>query len=191
MSSSPIYTSLEYVALAMIFMPEPFTTFIGVGLLGYARSKKTGEEPELVYRRAYFSDIYSYDLKMKDGSVIHYKISGIREGQMPSKWPVTYNLHTADHLRESHLKTKNNIIHALPPRKQFAGLQEGLLASRIVHTTPHQNSATAHALPARKQFSGLQEGLIANRAAGAGYAKSVVSRRAPHLRQPTPKVSSL
>jgi hypothetical protein len=175
----------------MIFMPEPVTTFIGVGLLGYARSKKTGAEPELVCRRAYFSDIYSYDLKMKDGSVIHYQITGIREGQMPRKWPVTYTLHTADHIRESNLRTKNNIIHALPPRKPFAGLQEGLLASRVVNTTPHRNSATVHALPARKQFSGLQEGLLANRAAGAGYAKSVVARRAPHLHQPTPKVSSL
>jgi hypothetical protein len=175
----------------MIFLPEPATTFIGIGLLGYARNKKTGGEPEVVYRRAYFNDIYSYDLKMKDGSVIHYQISGIREGQMPRKWPVTYTLHNADHIRESHLKTKNNVIHALPPRKQFAGLQEGLLASRVVNTTLHINGATVHAQPARKQFSGLQEGLLANRAAGAGYAKSVVARRTPHLRRPTPKVSSL
>ncbi|MBM3166098.1 MAG: hypothetical protein FJZ94_01415 [Chloroflexi bacterium] len=168
MSSLPIYTGLEYVGLALIFLPEPTTTFIGVGLLGYARSKKMGQEPQLVYRRAYFSDIYSYNLKMKDGAAIHYHVTGIREGQMPRKWPVACKPHTADHLRESHLKTKNNVIHALPPRKPLTGSREGLLASRIVHTQP-----------TRKQFSGLQEGLLNNRAAGAGYARSVAARRSP------------
>ena len=158
MSSSPIYTGLEYVALAMIFLPEPATTFIGVGLLGYVRSKKDGEQSEVVYRRrSSFGEIYSYSLKMKDGSLITYQVAGIRKGQMPREWPVTYKLNTADSIRDSRLSTKNNIIYALPLR----------------------NNDAVRALPQRKQFAGLQEGLLANRMAGAGYAKSVVARRAP------------
>ncbi|MBM4450271.1 MAG: hypothetical protein FJ022_05640 [Chloroflexi bacterium] len=164
----PIYTGLEYVGLALIFLPEPTTTFIGVGLLGYARSKKMGQEPQPVHRRAHFSDIYSYNVKMKDSSAIHYHITGIREGQMPRKWPVTYKLHTADHISESHLRTKNNVIYALPSRREVTALREGLIARR-----------TIHAQPTRKQFSGLQEGLLANRVAGAGYAGSVAARHAP------------
>lgn len=125
MSSSPVYTGLEYVAIAMIFLPEPATTFIGVGLLGYARSHKNGEHSRIVYqRRNRFGDVYTYSLEMKDGSYIEYCISGIRAGQMPRRLPSINKL-------EAYRNMKNNKIRALPQPKRFAGLQQGLLSNRV------------------------------------------------------------
>jgi hypothetical protein len=125
MSSSPLYTGLEYIAVALIFLPEPTTTFIGVGLMGYARSQKNGEDTRVVYeRRNRFGDVYTYTVEMKDGSYIDYRISGIRAGQMPRRLPNINKL-------EAYRNMKNNKVRALPQSKPFAGLQQGLLSNRV------------------------------------------------------------
>jgi hypothetical protein len=126
MSSSQLYTGLEYMAAALIFLPEPTTTFIGVGLLGYARSQKNGEQsPQVVYRhRNRFRDVYTYSVEMRDGACINYKISGIKPGQMPRKSPNINNL-------ESYRNLKTNKASALPQPKPFCGLQQGLLSNSV------------------------------------------------------------
>ena len=79
---------LQSLALALIFMPEPFTTVIGVGLLSYA--KAAGSEKDLLLRAALittFEDHYSYKLDMSRNSTISYELSARRHGQLPESYP--------------------------------------------------------------------------------------------------------
>jgi hypothetical protein len=145
MSSSQLYTGLEYIAAALIFLPEPTTTFIGVGLLGYARSQKNGEQSsEVVYRyRNRFRDVYTYSVEMRDGSCIDYRISGIKPGQMPRRLPNTNKL-------ESYHYFKNNKASALPQRKPFSGLQQGLLSNPVAGAG-YSNSVVARGTHKQKK----------------------------------------
>lgn len=86
MSSTPIWTGLESLALALIFAPEPFTTVLGVGLLAYARKKRVEQQQALKNRarpRNSFSDFYHYRVGMIQGSSIAYHVSPARQGQLP------------------------------------------------------------------------------------------------------------
>jgi hypothetical protein len=78
---------LQSIALALIFMPEPFTTIIGVGLLSYARA--AGKEKPVAPRRMIttFEDHYSYKLDMSRNSIISYELSARRHGQLPESYP--------------------------------------------------------------------------------------------------------
>jgi len=78
---------LQSLALALIFMPEPFTTVVGVGLLSYA--KAAGRERPVSPRRLIntFEDHYSYRLDMSRNSTINYELSARRHGQLPESYP--------------------------------------------------------------------------------------------------------
>jgi hypothetical protein len=78
---------LQSLALALIFMPEPFTTLVGVGLLSYA--KAAGQERPVARRRLIttFEDHYSYKLDMSRNSTISYELSARRHGQLPESYP--------------------------------------------------------------------------------------------------------
>ncbi len=78
---------LQSVALALIFMPEPFTTPIGIALLAYAKAK--GRQRPVSARRLTntFEDCYSYKLSMTRGTIINYQLSPKRHGQMPKSYP--------------------------------------------------------------------------------------------------------
>ncbi|MCJ7514985.1 MAG: hypothetical protein MUO89_03310 [Dehalococcoidia bacterium] len=78
---------LQSLALALIFMPEPFTTIIGVGLLSYARA--AGGEKPVAPRRMIttFEDHYNYRLEMQRNSIISYELSARRHGQLPEAYP--------------------------------------------------------------------------------------------------------
>jgi len=80
-------TGLQSLALALIFMPEPFTTLVGVGLLSYARA--AGQEKPVSPRRMIttFEDHYSYKLNMSRNSIISYELSARRHGQLPESYP--------------------------------------------------------------------------------------------------------
>lgn len=86
MSNAPIWTGLESVALALVFAPEPFTTFLGVGLLAYARKKRAEEQQAArsrPLRRHSFSDFYHYRVGMVGSSSIAYRVLPVRQGQLP------------------------------------------------------------------------------------------------------------
>jgi hypothetical protein len=80
-------TGLQAIALALIFMPEPFTTPIGIALLTYAKAVE-GEKP-VTQRRMIttFEDHYSYKLNMSRSSIISYELSARRHGQLPESYP--------------------------------------------------------------------------------------------------------
>ena len=83
---------LQSIALALIFMPEPFTTVVGVGLLAYARS--AGQQKPATVRRLTntFEDHYSYRLDIVRDTSITYQLSPRRHGQMPKSYPRTAKL---------------------------------------------------------------------------------------------------
>jgi hypothetical protein len=78
---------LQSLALALIFMPEPFTTPIGLALLVYA--KAMGSEKPAPPRRIVnsFEDSYSYKLQMQRNNMISYELSARRHGQLPGYYP--------------------------------------------------------------------------------------------------------
>jgi hypothetical protein len=81
------YAGLQCIALALIFMPEPFTTPIGIGLLAYAR-KNIRQRP-IGFRSLTntFEDHYSYRMRLVNGTAINYQLSPRRQGQMPKLYP--------------------------------------------------------------------------------------------------------
>jgi len=79
---------LQAIALALIFMPEPFTTPIGIALLGYAKLMGLAEEPVTPRRRINtFEDHYSYKLNLSRSNIISYELSARRHGQLPESYP--------------------------------------------------------------------------------------------------------
>jgi hypothetical protein len=80
-------TGLQAIALALIFMPEPFTTPIGIALLTYAKAMET-QKPVTPRRMiTTFEDHYSYKLDMSRNSIISYELSARRHGQLPESYP--------------------------------------------------------------------------------------------------------
>jgi len=80
-------TGLQSIALALIFMPEPFTTPVGIALLAYV--KVAGQQRPVTVRRPIntFEDRYSYKLNMVRGTTINYQLSPRRHGQLPRVYP--------------------------------------------------------------------------------------------------------
>ena len=84
---STYYAGLQSLALALIFMPEPVTTVVGIGLLSYARN--AGQQRPVSVRRLTntFEDHYSYKLNMARGTTITVQLSPKRHGQLPRAYP--------------------------------------------------------------------------------------------------------
>jgi hypothetical protein len=100
-------TGLQAMALALIFMPEPFTTPFGIALLAY--TKIASQRKPAVARRLpdTFEDRYSYKLNMTRGTTITYQLSPKRHGQMPESYP-----------RISRLQDNPQFLKALRQRTQ-------------------------------------------------------------------------
>jgi hypothetical protein len=80
-------TGLQSLALALIFMPEPFTVPIGIALLTYAKIVE-GEKPVAPRHTINtFEDNYSYKLEMQRNNMISYELSARRLGQLPGYYP--------------------------------------------------------------------------------------------------------
>jgi hypothetical protein len=96
-SKSATSTGLQSLALALIFMPEPFTTPIGILLLAYAKSM--GPDRPTTPRRVInsFDDLYSYKMDMQRNSVITYQLSARRHGQLPEAYPKMASLQDNPH----------------------------------------------------------------------------------------------
>lgn len=85
MNNDPVWRGLESLALALIFIPEPATTVIGLGLLAYTQNKRAGQlHASRNYHLPYgFHDYYNCKMHMIRGSAIAYRVSASREGQLP------------------------------------------------------------------------------------------------------------
>ncbi len=88
MSTSSTYRAgLQSLALALIFMPEPVSTIIGLGLLGVSRAIETPRPNNFRYLSNGISDHFEYKLTMKGSSVIAVEFQPKRQGQLPKAYP--------------------------------------------------------------------------------------------------------
>jgi len=141
---SEYYVGLQSIALALIFMPEPLTTFVGVGLLSYART--AGRQRPAITRRLpdTFEDHYSYKLNMTRGTTLTYQLSPKRHGQMPESYPRTAKLQDNPQflkaLRER-TKRQSQLSSAPFSKLEPAGLMRGpRLRDRAALATPRNTS---------------------------------------------------
>ena len=137
-AKSPYYAGLQYVALAIMFMPEPFTTPIGIALLAYARG--AGQQRPVAARRLTnnFDDQYSYKLNMVRGTSINYQLSPRRHGQLPNAYPKIARLQDNPQFMKS-LRERAKRQHAYAPVSKLepAGLMRGpRLRDRAALVTP-------------------------------------------------------
>ena len=135
---SAYYTGLQSIALALIFMPEPVTTVIGVGLLSYARS--AGHQIPVAVRRVTntFEDNYSYKLDMLRSKTITYQVTPRRHGQLPRVYPsgtkLQDNPQVMKALRE---RAKRKYVRASFSKLEPAGLMRGpKIKDRAALATP-------------------------------------------------------
>jgi len=137
---------LQAIALALIFMPEPFTTPVGIALLAYA--KATGRQRPASVRRLTntFDDHYSYKLNMTRGTTITYQLSPKRHGQMPKSYPKIAKLQDNPQflkaLRER-TQRQSQFTRAQFSKLEPAGLMRGpRLRDRAALATPRNTSPT-------------------------------------------------
>jgi len=141
----PAYAAgLQSLALALIFMPEPFTTPIGIVLLAYA--KAAGAEKEATPRRVIntFDDLYSYKVAMQRNTVITYQLSARRHGQLPEAYPKVARLQdNPQYIKAVRARSKGQAPRPTTPFSQLElpGLMKG----------PRLKDRAALALPPKLQ----------------------------------------
>ena len=126
------YTGLKPLAVALMFVPDPVTTVLGVGLLGYIKYMK--EQGEIIRRRipAIIEGYYSYRIDMPNKSTITFQMSTTRQGQLPFPQRKTYKLCDTPQARVESQKAGNRQTRSHPTLSsgpQPAGLL-GKLQSR-------------------------------------------------------------
>lgn len=111
------------LGLALIIMPEPFTTVFGIGLLAYAKLMQLEEKSGLHRRGNILDYYYTCRLEMVDNRAIIYQMFSRLPGQLPKKLPSTPKLYSVPEVWESLQKTANHKIN--PPfasRPKLTGL---------------------------------------------------------------------
>ena len=76
-------TNLVPLALTLIFIPDPITTIIGIGLLGYIRRMRQQEELGWHRMPDIAEGFYTYRTDMQDYSTITFRVFTTRQGQLP------------------------------------------------------------------------------------------------------------
>jgi hypothetical protein len=147
MNNTLVWRGLESLALALIFAPEPVTTIVGMGLLGYARKKRTEEQLAIRPPARYhsFTDFYTCKVKMMRGSTIAYRASTTREGQLPL--------------------IRSTISHLYQNRREWESFSK-TVTSKAKPTTPRppaQRPATPHPTGLKTPFLRYQTGLVPKR----------------------------
>ena len=111
------HTGLEPLALALIFIPDPITTVVGIGLLSHIMHIK--QRGNLEYHRSmhFRNNHYSYKIDMIDNTTITFQLSAARQGQLPVDWPQISGIyHTPQLWSEFHNgKNRKAVAGSLPP----------------------------------------------------------------------------
>jgi hypothetical protein len=85
-TDTKVWTGLQSAALALIFAPEPVSTFVGIGLLVFARTMQTQQAEAAAQRKQLhntFSDYYQYRVAMVRGASVAYSVTTTKQGQLP------------------------------------------------------------------------------------------------------------
>ncbi len=94
MSTASSYRAgIQSLALALIFMPEPVSTVVGLGLLGVSRAIET-PKPNSFHRLSNgLGDHFDYKLTLQGNSAIAVELKPKRHGQLPRSYPRPARLH--------------------------------------------------------------------------------------------------
>jgi hypothetical protein len=137
---------LQAMALALIFMPEPFTTPIGIALLAYAKTTGRQRTASICRPADTFEDRYSYKLNMTRNTTITYQLSPKRHGQMPEAYPRVAKLQdNPQYLKTLRERAKRQSQFTSTPFSKLepAGLMRGpRLRDRAALATPKKTSPT-------------------------------------------------
>lgn len=88
MSNASTYRAgLQSLALALIFMPEPVSTVVGLGLLGVSRAIGTPRPNNFRRLSNGISDHFDYKLAIRGNSTIAVEFKPKRHGQLPRAYP--------------------------------------------------------------------------------------------------------
>jgi hypothetical protein len=120
------YAGLQATALALIFLPEPFTTPIGIALLAYAKNQ--GQQKTTTVRRVtnLFEDQYTYKFSMVRGTAINYQLAARRSGQLPTAYPKISRLQdNPQYLKAVRHSAKRQYTCAPASKLEPAGLMRG------------------------------------------------------------------
>ena len=135
---------LQSIALVLIFMPEPFTTPIGIGLLAYAKAAARRRPVSARRLTNTFEDHYSYKLSMTRSTTINYQLSPKRHGQMPKSYPrITKLQDNPQFLKALRERTQRQSQFTSAPFSKLepAGLMRGpRLRDRAALATPRTTS---------------------------------------------------
>lgn len=86
-TDSTCRAGLQSLALALIFMPEPVSTVVGLGLLAASRAIGTSRPHNFHRLSNGISDHFDYRLTMKGNSTIAVEFKPKRHGQLPRAYP--------------------------------------------------------------------------------------------------------
>lgn len=81
------HPGLKPLAMALICVPEPLTTIVGIGLLSYAVYAGLKKESKPYNRNKASHSLYTYKIEKVNDSTIIYQIFTTRQGQLPLIWP--------------------------------------------------------------------------------------------------------
>ena len=81
------HPGLKPLAMALICVPEPLTTIVGIGLLSYAAYANLKKESKPFNRKKACHSLYTYEIERVNDSTIIYQIFTTRQGQLPLIWP--------------------------------------------------------------------------------------------------------
>lgn len=136
---------LQTLALALIFMPEPVTTVVGVGLLNYARHANKQKPTGLRRLTNTFEDHYTYKMNLIKGTTINVQLSPRRHGQLPKAYPNIARLQDNPQALKALRERANRQSQA--NRKPFSGLQTPGLLWSPKSMGPTRTSAPRHTPP--------------------------------------------
>lgn len=88
MSTTSAYRAgLQSLALALIFMPEPVTTVVGLGLLSVARYVEKERPNNFRQLPKTLDEHFDYRIALKSGSLLTVEMAPRKHGQLPRSYP--------------------------------------------------------------------------------------------------------
>ncbi len=88
MSTTSAYRAgLQSLALALIFMPEPVTTVVGLGLLSVARHVEKERPNNFRRLPKTLDEHFDYRIALKSGSLLTVEMVPRKPGQLPRAYP--------------------------------------------------------------------------------------------------------
>ena len=88
MSTTSAYRAgLQSLALALVFMPEPVTTLVGLGLLSVARHIEKERPNNFRRLPKTLDEHFDYRIALKSGSLLTVEMVPRKHGQLPRAYP--------------------------------------------------------------------------------------------------------